>query len=350
VSRECVNSFAIPENLILRRVESASFFSPSGRVVLRLGRPDTQACILDRVAFDAALARCAQDKGAEYLFNSPAKNLEVAGDRVKIETSRKGERTSFEARAAVIASGFNSRLVEEWGLGSINHFFLGAQVEVETDSSDEMELYFGAATAPGFFAWLVPTSSSRARVGLLTHHQPGQYLKKLISSLAARGKLTSTQAELSYGRVPVKPLSKTYYERRLVVGAAAGQVKPTTGGGIYYGLLCADIAASTLHQALATNNLSARALADYERNWRQRIGLELKKGQRVRRFYERLNDEQIDKLFDAIDVSGMAEVLLKDSSVSFDWHSGGLLRILGKVAMSRVTQAIKSPFRPRNRS
>jgi digeranylgeranylglycerophospholipid reductase len=349
VSQECTRSFAIEDNLILRQVASATLFSPSGKV-LRLERTDAQACILDRLAFDTTLAHRAQDKGAEYVFSSPAKNLEVGSERVKIETLQQGERTYFEARAVVIASGFNSRLVEELGLGSINHFFVGAQAEAETDYLDELEVYFGEEIAPGFFAWLVPTLPSKARVGLLARHHPGYYLKKLLSSLVAQGKIASAQAEPSYGRVPVNPLSKTYFDRLLVAGTAAGHVKPTTGGGIYYGLLCADIAASTLQQALATGDLSARGLADYERKWQKKMGGELKRGYRVRRFYEHLSDQQIDRLFDNIDASGLAEVLLGDSNVSFDWHSGGLLRILGNVAISRVTQAMKSPFRSRHRS
>jgi digeranylgeranylglycerophospholipid reductase len=348
VSQECTRTFAIEDTLILREVASATLFSPSGKA-LHLERPDTRGCILDRPAFDNALARRAQDQGAEYLFSSRANNLEVGSDRAKIETLRQGERTCFEARAVVIASGFNSRLVEELKLGGISHFFAGAQAEVEAAPLNEMEVYFGEEIAPGFFAWLVPSSLSRARVGLLARHRPGHYLKKLISSLAVQGKIASAEAELSYGRVPVKPLARTYFERLLVVGTAAGQVKPTTGGGIYYGLLCADIAADTLKQALASNDLSAGGLAGYERAWQKKLGGELKKGYRVRKFYERLNDPQIDKLFDTIDAEGMAEVLLRDGNVSFDWHSGGLLRILGSAALSRVSQIMKRPLHPRHR-
>jgi digeranylgeranylglycerophospholipid reductase len=348
VSQECTRTFAIEDDLILREVVSATLFSPSGKA-LRLERPDTRACILDRPAFDNALARRAQDKGAEYVFSSRANNLEVGSDRVKIETLRQGKRTRFEARAVVIASGFNSRLVEELRLGSISHFFAGAQAEVETAPLDEMEVYFGEEIAPGFFAWLVPSSPSRARVGLLARHHPAHYLRKLISSLAIQGKIASAEAELSFGRVPVKPLARTYFERLLVVGTAAGQVKPTTGGGIYYGLLCADIAAETLKQALASNDLSAKGLASYERAWQKKLGGELKKGYRVRKFYERLNDPQIDRLFDTIDAEGMAQVLLGDSKVSFDWHSGGLLRILGNAALSRVSQVMKRPLHSRHR-
>ena len=63
-----------------------------------------------------------------------------------------------------------------------------------------------------------------------------------------------------------------------MVGDAAGQVKPTTGGGIYYGLLCADIAANNLHRALDADDLSARNLANYEREWKKKLGRELKIG------------------------------------------------------------------------
>ena len=97
---------------------------------------------------------------------------------------------------------------------------------------------------------MVPTASGRARVGLLSRRNPGLYLSKLLASLLAQGKLASSEAEPSYGGIPLKPLPRIYGERLLVARDAAGQVKPTTGGGIYFGLLCADMAADTLHQAL----------------------------------------------------------------------------------------------------
>ena len=72
-------------------------------------------------------------------------------------------------------------------------------------------------------------------------------------------------------------------------------------------------------------------------------------GYRIRKFYKHLNDRQIDKLFNTIKANGMADSLLKDSNVSFDWHSSGLLKILGTVAVSKVIQAVKIPFRLRDR-
>ena len=272
ISQECASSLAIDEGVIFRRANSAKVLSPSGRL-LSLQRQESQACIVDRAAFNVALASRAQSRGVEYVLNSPVRDIAVRRNGVRIEVVGRGEGSDFfEAGAVVIATGFGSRLVERLGLGRAGDFIMGAQAEVEVRELEEVEVYLGQDIAPGFFAWLVPTSSQKALVGLLSRRRPGLYLRNLMSYLLVRGKIASSDTELSYGGVPLKPLAKSYSDRTLVVGTAAGQVKPTTGGGIYYGLLCADIAADCLHQALKAGDLSARNLAHYERGWKKKLG------------------------------------------------------------------------------
>jgi len=343
IGQECVSSFAVDDNVILRRVNGAKLFSPSGKW-LRLWREQTQACIIDRAAFDMAMASRAQDKGADYLIDSFVADLEIRDSQIRVGVAHQGEGLNLEARAVVIATGFGSKLAAKLGLGKVGDFVMGAQTEVETIGIGEVEVYFGQEIAPGFFAWLVPTSSQVARLGLLSRHSPQLYLKKLMSSLLAQGKIVSAEGELSYGGIPLKPLTRTYSERVMVVGDAAGQVKPTTGGGIYYGLLCADIAANTLHQALGSNDLSARSLADYERKWKRKLGRELRIGYWARKFYEHLSDQRIDRLFDIIKSDGIDEALLKADDLSFDWHSEAVLRLIGHRAVSKALGVMKIPF------
>ncbi len=343
IGQECVASFAIDNNVILRQANSASLFSPSGRL-LRLWREGTQACIVDRAAFDVAMASRAQGKGAEYVLNSLVRDIEVRDDRVRIEAACQGEKLNFEARAVVIATGFGSKLTEKLGLGKVSDFVMGAQTEVEAIGVDEIEVYFGQKIAPGFFAWLVPTSPQMARVGLLSRRSPGLYLRGLMSSLVVQGKIVSAEAELSYGGIPLKPLARTYSDRLLVVGDAAGQVKPTTGGGIYYGLLCVDIAANTLHRALESNDLSARSLGSYERGWRRKLGRELRIGYWARKLYQRLSDRQIDRIFDVIKSNGIDEALLKAEDLAFDWHGKAVLRLVRNAVVAKAMEAVKAPF------
>ena len=344
ISQECVDSFAIDGSVVLRRVSSAKLFSPSGRL-FRLWRQEIQACIVDRAALDMSIANRAQGKGVQYMLNSLVRNIEVGDDGVRVGAVRQGEELNLETRAVVIATGFGSRLVEGLGLGKIGNFVMGTQAEVKTIGVDEVEVYFGQEVAPGFFAWLVPTSPLKALVGLLSRRSPGLYLKKLISSLLAQGKIISDEAELSYRGISLKPLTKTYSRGLVVVGDAAGQVKPTTGGGIYYGLLCADIAANNLHRALGDNDLSARNLASYEREWKKKLGRELKIGYYARKVYERLNDRHIERVFDIIKSKGIDEALLKADDLSFDWHGEVILKLLGQRVLSKAIEVMKVPFR-----
>jgi geranylgeranyl reductase family protein len=343
IGQECVNNFSIDDKVILRKVNSATLFSPSGNS-LHLYRQEPQACVLDRSAFDIFIAERAQHAGAEYNFNSRVTGIITGNDHANVSVSCRGKEFKIPAKAVVIASGFSPGLNERLGLGTFKDFTTGAQSEVETPGIDEVEVYFGDM-APGFFAWLVPITPLMARVGLLARKDAGLYLKKWLAQLAKRGKITSAEAKLSYGGIPLKPPTRTYGERMIAVGDAAGQVKPTSGGGIYYGLLSAEIAADTLHRALADDDLSAKRLARYERAWRRKLGRELRADYWARKLFERLSDRQIDRIFEIIKAGGIDEALLKAEDISFDWHSRTIIRLLKYQMVAKTLEVIKSPFR-----
>ena len=204
----------------------------------------------------------------------------------------------------------------------------------------------GQNIAPGFFAWLGPTSSGKALVGLLARRSPGVYLKNLLSRLFVQGKIASSKAECTYGGIPLRPLPKTFGERVVVVGDAAGQVKPTTGGGIYYGLLCADIAADTVHEALCADDLSEKRLALYERNWKGMLGRELQMGYWARRLYEKLNDSQIELIFDVVHSNNIHEDLLQSPEFSFDWHGDSIVRVLRHMPLRKTVGAMTKAILP----
>jgi len=349
ISEECVDAFAIDERVILRRVNSARVFSPSGRL-LKLWRPESQACVVDRAAFNVSLADRARDRGVEYILNCSVKGLEVGNNRVRVDVELPGRAPDcLEARAGVVATGSGSKLIEKIGLGKTGDFVSGVQAEVDTENVDEVEVYLGRGIAPGFFGWLVPTLPGKALVGLLARRTPGSHLREFMSALVVQGRIASADVKLSYNGVLLKPLARTYGERLVVVGSAAGQVKPTTGGGIYYGLLCANIAANHLHRALTGDTLSAGNLAGYEKEWKKELGWELKTGYWARRVYELLNDRQLDRVFDLINSNGILETLLEASDLSFDWHGSVVLRLLGHRALSQVVKATKLPLPSRRR-
>lgn len=321
IGAECLDRFPLFEGTVLGDVCSARLFSPSGREI-KLCRDSVQAYIVDRAAFDRALAEKAQHEGAHYLLGSRVKDIAVLDDRVRIETE--GLET-FEAKTAVIASGFGSKIPQKLGLGRVGGLFGGAQAEVSIDGRSEIEVYFDQGVAPGFFAWFVPTADQKALVGLFSRRNPSEHLRALLISLFHRDRIASPESKITYGGIALRPLPKTYRERVIVVGDAAGQVKPTTGGGVYYGLLCAEEGANTLNQALSTGNFSEKPFSGYQKAWQERIGRELRIGYLARRLYGRLTNRQIDYLFHIIESKGILESLQNSPELSFDWHSKAIL-------------------------
>ncbi|MCH8087627.1 MAG: hypothetical protein IIC81_07225, partial [Chloroflexi bacterium] len=128
----------------------------------------------------------------------------------------------------------------------------------------------------------------------------------------------------------------------LVVGDAAGQVKPTTGGGIYYSLLCGEMAADTLHEALDRGDLAAERLRGYESRWKARLGKELMVGYYARRFYEALGDRQVEFLTNNIAHNGIHRDIIEDGTSSFDWHAELILKGMKHSAIRGVIQPLKA--------
>jgi len=326
VGQECVETFEIDSNVIVRQANSAMLFSPSENTI-HLYRPEPQAVILDRSAFDTLMMERAQRAGVEYRFNSRVIDATIGSDRVDVTVTEGKKEYCVPAQAIVIASGFVPGLNGRLGLGEYKDHAIGAQAEVEAPLIEEVEVYFGDM-APDFFAWVAPTYPRMAKVGLISRREPGKLLKRMLENLYKAGEIPSKDAEIHYGGIPLKPPTRTYGERMVAVGDAAGQVKPTTGGGIYYGLIGAEIAADVLYQALADNDLSAKRLSSYERAWRRKLGGELRTGYWERKLFERLDERQIDQMFRIIKASGIDEALLKAKDISFDWHSKTIKSLL----------------------
>jgi len=134
--------------------------------------------------------------------------------------------------------------------------------------------------------------------------------------------------------LPLAPVTRTYGDRVLAVGDAAGLVKATTGGGIYYSLISARLASNVLAGALRTDRLHARALRGYETAWRARLGAELKAQLRLRRLAQRLSDPDIEALFELAHTDGIMPIVRK--TARFNQHRDLIVSLLRHPPARRV--------------
>lgn len=326
ISKECYDLLSLDGSIPTNQANSAKFFTPSGRCI-RLWNNDKIAYITDRTALEQTLASKAQASGADYHFSTQVTNIEFGANCLSVNTNGYNGERVFESESAIIATGYGSDLPKSLGLGKINDFTIGAQAEVNINRIDEIEIYFDQKLSPGGFAWLVPTRDNKGLAGLLTRHKPEQQLSQLLLNLQAQGKISTTEVTKCYAAIPLRPLPKTYTKQILVVGEAAGQTKPITGGGIYYGILCADIAANVLHQAINSGDLSAAKLSTYQKQWRTKLSRELTIDYWAQQLWGKLTNNHIEYLFNVAQKKHLPELISTTENLSFDWHSQLLLQI-----------------------
>ncbi len=335
VGLECVRRFPIDPSLVYREVRLARFVTPADGSV-DFDAKTSQARVVDREAYVASFAQQAQGAGATYHLGQRVLqvNPELRGVSVLTDRGR------YRARAVVLAAGFGTPLTRQLGLGRVSDYVTGVQAEVATENEKEVEVHLGRNVAPGFFSWLVPTQPNRALVGLMSRRHAQAHLTRFLKQLWRNGSITQViRGPASWG-IPLRPLKQTFQDRMLVVGDAAGQTKPTTGGGIYYSLLASEIAAEVMAEGLHRDDLSARYLSGYQAHWQDLLSQELEMGYSARRLYEFLSDQQISFLVRHAGTRGVYNELVNSPELSFDWHSRMISKVIDHPVLGGVLKVV----------
>jgi digeranylgeranylglycerophospholipid reductase len=315
ISNECLNNFDLPDNVILRPIDSIKVVSPSGNYI-RYFSATPLAYIINRSLFDREINRRAEIKGATTYLNTKVEEINITDRAFKIKVKKEGEEREFSSKTGVIATGFELNSLKVV-IKRPKDFLFGIQTDVKMEGISDVEVYFGQKIAPGSFGWVVPTNTESAKIGLITKKNPAEFLKKFLKSPLISDRLAICDIQTKCSPIPLGRIPKSYAERLVIVGEAAGQVKTTTGGGIYFGLLCAEIAARTIIKACKSGNYSEKVFEEYETIWRSKVEPELKAGIILRNLFSRLSDNQIDLLIDFAKRDGILP-MIKNSN--FDWH------------------------------
>jgi geranylgeranyl reductase family protein len=307
-----------PGKWVLNQLTGARFYPPSGEPIA-LSRGRVEALVIDRAQFDRELAIGAARAGATFLMNTRCVGFGRNGS-VKLRGPR--GKTELKPRLVIGANGAGSLVAQEAGLLKTAKYLRCAQVETIADiDANTAELYFGRGLAPGFFAWVVPAGEV-CRVGLGVSE--GILLKRLQNFIKkhpiASEKIRSARIlHLSTGLIPQPLTREIYADNLMLVGDAAGHVKPLTGGGIYLGLSCARFAAEVAVRSLEANDTSAKTLREYERLVQKKFGAEFKLGMRGRKLLEKLSDEELSSILKLLDNPEIKALVLEHAD--FDHHA-----------------------------
>ena len=325
----------LPRHTILDTTHAARFVAPDGSSVT-VDADRVNAAIVDRALFDQALADASRAAGADLRSNARVRTIAVSDAGVTVTAD--GDRGAMTARACILACGANYRFNRQLGLGVPRTFVQSAQLEQPFAGPDQVEVHLGRTVAPRGFAWVVPfrrDGQPYQRLGLMADARAGSLFRAFAATLQARFGLSEPGwPEPRLKILPLGPVARTYGQRLLAVGDAAGLVKPTTGGGIYYSLISGQFAAETLDEALKVDDLRESRLRQYETRWRDRLGAEIRIGLAFRLLAARLNDRGIDSLVELARIDGIIPMLRQ--TADFNWHRQSALALLRHSQFRRI--------------
>jgi geranylgeranyl reductase family protein len=333
--------YPLPNGIVENTFSAADFYSPAGtKFSLHLSRPVTTA--LNRARFDQYLAGQAEAAGARFVLKTRVQSLIMADGHVKgINIQRNGgKEEKVDSKITLDAEGVSSRLLRQAGLAMLKPEGLVYAVEAEVENvqdveRDAVEVYLGKNYAPGFYGWLIPRLDGTAKVGLATNKgNPREFLRQLISKhpVASKQLGKAKIAQISYHAISLGgPIDRTYANGFLAVGDCASQVKPTTGGGVVFGLTCAKIAAETAGEAIKQSDVSSDFLRVYQKRCSDLLGFDFSVMLRLRRFLDSLSDEKVDEMLRICGKLGVDKALSDVDEIDFQGKL--MLKVLGKPSM-----------------
>jgi digeranylgeranylglycerophospholipid reductase len=302
VSHEGVVQFIQPDpKWIAATVSRFRIVSPNGMSIVP--RLDGTAYVLERRLFDYELAKLAVREGAEVITKAYVYDLLREGEQiVGVRAVIKDQKVEIRGTIVVGADGVESR-VGKWGgidtTTSIHDMESCAQLTLSGIEVEQgiLDFYFGEHVAPGGYVWVFPKGKDSANVGIgisvdnAKEKSAVQYLEEFVQKKFPKAAILTRIA----GGVPcAKTCGEIVRKNMVLVGDAAHQVNPTSGGGIISGMIGGMIAGQVIGEAVAKHDTAH--LKEYAERWHKRLGWRHEVFYRIKEGIAALSDHTLDKI------------------------------------------------------
>lgn len=308
--------------VIQNEIASAVIHSPSGRH-FAVNASSLDVSVIDRSAYDKQVAEAAMSYGAEVRTGVRVTSTAVGASEVEVRAGDDTVRASYFVDATGPASSPRRGILP------------AAKYELEGEWVKEhvVEVFTDAGRYPGFFAWVIPFGKHRAKVGAAGRGiSPFRALDAFLE-----GRPSTILRRVSAPIYVGGPSAAFVQGRRILVGESAGQVKPTTAGGITTSVAGAVIAAKWSSSALQGDD--PRLLDRYQTEWESAFLAEMKSMLRLRHVFEKLSNADLDALVATLTTP---KLLSRLSRTDFDFHASALLGALGLQGVLRVARVVAS--------
>lgn len=324
VSKEAFSRYDLPDSAIVASLKEAVLHSPSDNKI-DYEHPDEDVVVVNRKIFDSELGKAATLSGVSIFNNSKVLSVRTSDEYAEIKLKWHDQLKRVRAKLIVIATGVSFNLQNSLGMGRPKNILKGIQTEINAPEVKKLNLFWGNKFSDGFFSWGIPLSNGNLKIGVMTKENPIDCFKYTLNKLGKDEFLYSDKIKLKRRGISFGQIKKNYSNRVIAVGEAAGLIKTTTGGGIYYGLISAEIASGLVTKAFKENRFDEKFLSRYQKLINGKFSKEIKFGEFFHKFYSRLNDYQINQLFDAAKEDQILDFISENGK--FDWHKETVVKI-----------------------
>ena len=297
---------------LANNMDGARIISPDGTMVKLAAdmAGDETGYVLYRDIFDQELARGAIRAGAELMLNTCAVNILKENGKINgVKAKQFGEEFDIEADIVVGADGVESKIgrwagmkttLKPYDLETCAQYTLS---NVEFDRA-YCDFYLGKKIAPGGYAWIFPKGKDIANVGigiLASLSEPGMSLKLLDKFINSRPELKKGEPlRFLAGAVPVAEPIESVRDNLLLVGDAARQVDPITGGGLMASIEAGKTAGETIGKAIDEQRFDKEMLLPYEEKLKNTLYKKLKRNYVVKEIILGMEDKTLNMLADSL--------------------------------------------------
>ncbi len=274
-----LGKYARSDGVIYQTIRGMKSYLPSGTM------EDTAfpGLMIDRAAFDQALARQARELGAELWLDSRLTDLDPGRNCARIKTAE-GE-AMIDYRLLIAADGPHSAVATALNLPELEVVSTRQYTVPLTREYADTDIWL-SADYPGGYAWLFP-KGKWANLGLGLDKRYADDMKIPLDALHKQ--LVDQQlvgTEIAYrtgGAIPVGGMrERLVVDSVLFTGDAAGLTHPITGAGISAAVISGERAG--LAAAAYLRNSQATALADFEEDIRDQFEVTLQRAVERRRW------------------------------------------------------------------
>jgi digeranylgeranylglycerophospholipid reductase len=309
-----VDNFKVLEGKrwIATKMQGARIFSPNGTTITLSAEyaGNETGYVVYRDIFDQELARGAVKKGANLMLNTNAVGLLKNNGKIKgLIAQQLGETLEIEADVVVGADGVESRVGRWAGMKTtLKPYDLETCVQYTLTNIDwdspYCDFFLGKQVAPGGYVWVFPKGKDVANVGigiLASLSEAGKAKQYLDTFIAAHRELKKGQpVRIITGADPVAEPIQSVTDNLLLVGDAARQVDPITGGGLIHAIEAGKYAGETIGKAVEKQRFDTEILSEYETRWKNAFGKKLHRNYVAKEIMLDMEDKTLDMLADSL--------------------------------------------------